>query len=182
MCRRRQRGCAGRRSGRDGNCDEDDTSLFRQSERERCEDEKGVRGRTGRTWMGITRRVSGRERERETETSRGRSTTRREGGGRIARARRRKREPATHTRDRDGIPRMAKAGVAAAVLDWRTNARETRTSEERERAGGGEGRRGRGSARGTRRTHGRAGWMGAGTVFKRKEKERGESSEWLVHY
>lgn len=30
--------------------------------------------------------------------------------------------------------------------------------------------------------HGRTGWMGAGTVFKRKEKERGESSEWLVHY
>lgn len=132
MCRRRQRGCAGRRSGRDGNCDEDDTSLFRQSERERCEDEKGVRGRTGRTGMG-TRRVSERERERETETSRRRSTTRREGGGgRIARARRRKREPATHTRDRDGILRMAKAGVAAAVLDWRTNARETRSSEESE--------------------------------------------------
>lgn len=33
-----------------------------------------------------------------------------------------------------------------------------------------------------REAHGRAGWMGAGTVFKRKEKERGESSEWLVHY
>lgn len=24
--------------------------------------------------------------------------------------------------------------------------------------------------------------VGAGTVFKRKEKERGVSSEWLVHY
>lgn len=151
MCRRRQRGCAGRRSARDGNCDEDDTSLFRQSERERCEDEKGVRRRTGRTWMG-TRRVSGREREREreTETSRGRSTTRREGGGRIARARRRKREPATHTRDRDAIPRMAKARVAAAVLDWRTNVRETRSSEERESGW-------RGRAAGTRVGEGDAG-------------------------
>lgn len=43
-----------------------------------------------------------------------------------------------------------------------------------EREGGGDS--------GMRGVHGRAGWMGAGTVFKRKEKERGESSEWLVHY
>lgn len=60
--------------------------------------------------------------------------------------------------------------------------RERHEAARSERAGGGEGWQGRGLARGTQGTHGRAGWMGAGTVFKRKEKERGESSEWLVHY
>lgn len=50
-------------------------------------------------------------------------------------------------------------------------------------AAGDAGERGDGGERrGERKAHGRAGWMGAGTVFKRKEKERGESSEWLVHY
>jgi len=68
--------------------------------------------------------------------------------------------------------------VVPAVLDWRTNARETvADGGEREPA---RGRLRRAAGRG-RRT-GELGWMGAGTVFKRKEKERGESSEWLVHY
>lgn len=75
----------------------------------------------------------------------------------------------------------------------------TRLAHECERDGGEEGAGARmadeegdaasGAISGTRRegggrtaAHGRTGWMGAGTVFKRKEKERGESSEWLVHY
>lgn len=67
----------------------------------------------------------------------------------------------------------------------------TRLAHECERDGGEEGAgarvveesdAARGVTSGTRGAHGRTGWMGAGTVFKRKEKERGESSEWLVHY
>lgn len=61
---------------------------------------------------------------------------------------------------------------------------------ERRQLGGSRREGGRGGQRNERGdqggmrggAHGRAGWMGAGTVFKRKEKERGESSEWLVHY
>jgi len=47
---------------------------------------------------------------------------------------------------------------------------------ERVRGRVGEGGRAGGRAR--------ACWVDgcSGTVFKRKEKERGESSEWLVHY
>lgn len=90
-------------------------------------------------------------------------------------------------RNRDGILRMAKVagGMVTAVLDWRTNARETAARREPAR-----GWPRRVATRGRREggnqwdagAHGRTGWMGAGTVFKRKEKERGESSEWLVHY
>lgn len=82
---------------------------------------------------------------------------------------------------------MAKAAgergrMVPAVLDWRTNARETAARREPARGWPRKATQREGRPVGCGGVHGRAGWMGAGTVFKRKEKERGESSEWLVHY
>lgn len=74
--------------------------------------------------------------------------------------------------------------MVPAVLDWRTNAREMAARREPARGWPKRAtqREGRPVGCGGGGAHGCTGWMGAGTVFKRKEKERGESSEWLVHY
>lgn len=79
--------------------------------------------------------------------------------------------------NRDAILRMMEVAGSgfSAVLDWRTNARETAVRSGLATGVEGVGR-GEEVTR-VARAHGRAGertgWMGAGTVFKRKEKERG---------
>lgn len=86
-------------------------------------------------------------------------------------------------RNRDEILRMAK--VAGDGFRCTRLAHECKRDGSEEGAGARaaeEGDAARGAIGGMRGAHGRTGWMGAGTVFKRKEKERGESSEWLVHY
>lgn len=148
------------------------TSSRRVSEREReVRMRKGERARRGENWKKERERRKRREEDR-----------RRVGVAEIVRARWNENLPLCGRR-RDSEDGKGGGGVVTAVLDWRTNARETVARNEPARRGARMAEEG--GERGNQwdaGAHGRTGWMGAGTVFKRKEKERGESSEWLVHY
>lgn len=92
---------AERRGRRDGNRDEDETSLFQRSERERSEDKEGEKSRTEGA-------KTGRESERGRETPRRRSTTGRGGRNRAREMGRESFSFSLSVRNGDRILRMAK--------------------------------------------------------------------------